>query len=160
VKIVVAGASPLIVIARSGLLFVLTGLADAVVVPQTVYDECAADVKLPGARAIRSAVEARQIEVRPDAPIDDLAPELDVGERAAIALAFALQCPILIDERLGREVARRRGLTVVGSAGLLVEAKRRGLIPAVAPVLEEWARCGYYLGAALVRKVLRLADEA
>ena len=85
---------------------------------------------------------------------------LDAGERAAIHLARALQCPVLMDERRGRQAARRRGLIVIGSAGLLLNAKERGPIPAVAPTLERWRRSGYFLSETLVKAVLEQAGEA
>jgi len=74
-------------------------------------------------------------------------------------LALALQCPVLMDERLGREVARRKGFTEMGRAGLLLVAKRQGLIPAIAPILDQWRRSGYFLSSDLVRTLLKRAGE-
>jgi len=132
VKLIVCDASPLIVIAKTGLIPVLNRMADEVIVPKTVHSEATIDLTLPGGEAIR----------------------------AAIHLAHALQCPVLMDERRGRRAARRRGLTVIGSAGLLLQAKERGLIPALAPILERWRQSGYFLSATLVKEVLERAGEA
>lgn len=164
-KLIVSDASPLIVIAKSGLLPVLTALVEEVVIPETVYAECTVEISLPGARAVRTAVETGQILVRPDAkaPSDDPGDELaglDAGELAAIHMATALECPVLMDERLGRQVAKRRGITVIGSAGLLLAAKKRGLVPAVAPILDQWRQSGYFLSASVVKAVLDRAGEA
>ena len=63
-KLIVSDASPLIVIAKSGLLPVLTALVEEVVIPETVYAECTVEISLPGARAVRAAVEAGQIASR------------------------------------------------------------------------------------------------
>jgi predicted nucleic acid-binding protein len=63
------------------------------------------------------------------------------------------------DERLGRRVASGQGLVVIGSAGLLLAAKGRTLIPAVRPVLEAWAGWGYFLSAELKAAVLARAGE-
>jgi len=164
VKLIVCDASPLIVIAKTGLIPVLKGTAEEVIVPETVYAETTIDLTLPGAEAIRVAVEAGHIQVRPDVARPDTDPDeelsgLDAGERAAIRLARALQCPVLMDECRGRQAARRGGLSVIGSAGLLLNAKERGLIPALAPVLERWRRSGYFLSATLVKAVLEQAGE-
>ena len=99
-KLIVSDASPLIVVAKSGLLPVLTALVEEVVIPETVYAECTVEISLPGARAVRAAVETGQIHVRPDAkgPSDDPGNELaglDAGELAAIHMATALECPRL-----------------------------------------------------------------
>lgn len=50
---------------------------------------------------------------------------LDRGERAAIALALAKGCPLIIEERLGRRLATEVGLPIIGAAGLVLEACRR-----------------------------------
>lgn len=158
-------ASPLIVMAKSGLIPVLNGVAEDVIIPQTVYAECTVEASLPGAQAVRAAAEAGHIHLRPDATGPGEGPGaelsgLDAGELAAIHLAAALQCPVLIDERLGRQAARARGLTVIGSAGLLLAAKQRGLIPAVAPILSQWRQSGYFLSVGMIEAVLKRAGEA
>jgi len=165
VKLIVCDASPLIVIARSGLIAVLKGTAENVMVPETVFAAATIDLALPGAEAIRVAVEAGHIQVRPDVARPDTDPDeelsgLDAGERAAIHLACALQCPVLMDERRGRQAARRRGLSVIGGAGLRLNARERGLIPALGPILERWRQSGYFLSATLVKAVLEQAGEA
>jgi hypothetical protein len=164
-RLIVSDASPLIVIAKSGLIPVLNGMVEEVIIPETVYGECTFDPALPGAKAVRAAVEAGHIHVRPDVipagdDPKDRASGLDVGELAAIRLALALRCPVLMDERLGRQVARRQALTVIGSAGLLLGAKQCGLISAVAPILDQWRQSGYFLSTAVVQAVLERAGEA
>jgi hypothetical protein len=52
----------------------------------------------------------------------------------AISLAIELSEPIFMGERLGRQVAAAHGLAVIGSAGILIAAKRKGLIAEVQPV--------------------------
>jgi predicted nucleic acid-binding protein len=85
---------------------------------------------------------------------------LDAGESAAIVLAEQMNCRFLfIDERRGREIARRRGIPAVGLAGVLLAAKRSGLLETVVPALADLSRQGYRLPDALVDEVLRLADE-
>ncbi len=161
----VCDASPLIVLAKSGLIPVLTRLSGQIIVPQTVLAECTVEMEMPGAQAVHAAVKSGQIEERPDIPWPRNIPgedhaRLDAGELAAIRLAAALQCPVLMDERLGRQAAKRSGVTVIGSAGLLLVAKGRGLIPAVAPILDEWRGSGYFLSASLVEAILERAGEA
>lgn len=142
----------------------LNRLIVEVIVPQTVYDECTSDITMPGARAVKAAVAIGQIQVRPDvARLDsdslDERSALDAGELAAIDMALTLHCPVLIDERLGRQAAQRRGVTVIGSAGLLLVAKQRGLISAVEPILDQWRQSGYFLSDGVLRAVLERAGE-
>lgn len=102
----------------------------------------------PGSRVLSAALA--QDVIQPWALSQDGASELvrrclvlDAGEVSAILLAEQTDCRfVLIDERRGREIARRRGLLVVGLAGVLLAAKRAGLLESVAPVLAERSRLG------------------
>jgi predicted nucleic acid-binding protein len=162
VKVIVADSSPLIVFARSELLPMLRQIVGEIVVPQTVYEECTGDMSKPGAQIIAEAHHAGLLTVHPDALIQALPanmPMLDRGEIAAISLAIELAEPILMDERLGRQAAAAHGLAVIGSAGILLAAKRKGLIAAVHPVLLAWQHFGYFLSPALIAIVFDRAGE-
>lgn len=74
---------------------------------------------------------------------------LEAGEQQAIALAIARNSILVIDERLGRKAARGLGLTITGSVGILLEAKKRGYLPAVIPLLEAARQQGYWLSGEL-----------
>ena len=158
-RMIIADASPLIMLARSGLTDVLRLLAGKVIVPEAVWNECVSGGSRPGATAILSARHAGHIEVRADAVLNDPLPALGLGEVCAIALAIELGCPVLMDERLGRRVASLHGVRVIGSAAILIAAKERGLILAVKPVLADWRAAGYFLSEALLRVVLQRAGE-
>ena len=57
---------------------------------------------------------------------------------------------LLIDERLGRQAATQLGLEVTGQLGILAEAKKRGIIPACAPLLDNMiGRAGFWIGERL-----------
>ncbi len=59
----------------------------------------------------------------------------------------------------GRKVARNLELSVLGTAGLLLLAKRQGFVENVSVLIEEMRRQGYWLSDALVAQVRRLAGE-
>jgi predicted nucleic acid-binding protein len=62
-------------------------------------------------------------------PQVDFLPRLDLGERAAIALAERLRARlILMDDRAGVTAAAARNLPAVGTLGVLFRAADRGLI--------------------------------
>jgi predicted nucleic acid-binding protein len=165
-QVVVADAGPLIALARIDRLSLLASLYESVQVPETVLVELCVDSGRPGARVLSAALARGVIQPQALAPGSEaelarLCLSLDAGEASAILLAEQTDCRfLLIDERRGRDVARRRGLPVVGLAGVLLAAKRSGLLESVGPVLADLSRQGYRLADALVAEVLRLAGEA
>jgi predicted nucleic acid-binding protein len=87
----------------------------------------------------------------------------DLGPGEAEAIALALTAPgslLILDDALGRRIARLNGLTCTGTLGVLIKAKERGLLPQVSPVIEELRRTTIYLTPALIKNVLEEAGEA
>jgi hypothetical protein len=86
--------------------------------------------------------------------------DLDKGEAAVIALAEEMQATkLLIDEKIGRSYAKLRGFTCVGTLGILIKAKQKGLISEVKPLLKEMQKNGIWLHENLVQQILSLANE-
>ncbi|MCC6856294.1 MAG: DUF3368 domain-containing protein [Microbacteriaceae bacterium] len=157
---IVADAGPLIAFGRVERIALLQQVLGEVLVPHTVIAECVVDPEKPGAREITEAIRAKllvKVGDPPPAPVPF--PVLGPGESAAIRLALKLDIPVLIDERLGRKITTNLGLTVVGSGGVLLSAKRRGLIDTVKPTLDTLAASGYHFSDALRRAILSRAGE-
>jgi uncharacterized protein len=161
VKLLVADAGPLIIMARSRCVELLTQVAGEVMVTQTVYAECVAHAK-PGAAALKLSVRKGLIRLIPDAPLPEAMAQasLDPGERSVIAAALAISCAVLIDDRKAREVAKRQGLAVIGSAGVLLKCKETGLVAQIRPILDQWRSFGYFVSDDLLKRVLELAGES
>ena len=82
------------------------------------------------------------------------------GEAEVISVALELESAIvLIDERVARTYARSRGLPVLGTIGVVLDAKRRGLIERATPLLDELRRSGFWLDDATYRRARELASE-
>lgn len=89
-------------------------------------------------------------EVR-DSRLAELLKELvDDGEAEAITLALEGVDVLPIDERDGRDLAKRLGLQVMGMLAVIAIAKYRGLIPEVKPIVDRLMERGYWVS----RKVL------
>ncbi|HET7768871.1 MAG TPA: DUF3368 domain-containing protein [Chloroflexota bacterium] len=153
---VVSDTTPLIKLAGVGLLDLLPQLYGEVEIPEAVRDEYRA-----GARPADPRLEALSwLRVRAVVPEPELAAILGLGEAAAITLASGRDARVvLLDERVGRRLARGRELPVVGTLAVLVRAKRQGLIPAVGLVVDKMVDQGRRIGGALRTQVLREAGE-
>jgi uncharacterized protein len=162
VGMIVADAGPLIALAKIEQLPLLKVLFSEVRIPQTVFNETCADTTRADANAIRTFANAHATlhADREDALSKQLQMELDAGEAQAIALAQSLRCTLLIDDLLGRAVARRRGVPIVGVIGMLLQAKRMGHLTHVRPLLEALNAAQYRISTALFNEAIRLAGEA
>ena len=100
------------------------------------------------------------IVVSNTSPILNLS-ELDPGESEAIVLALDTQADLLLlDERKARAVAARLGVRFIGLLGVLLEAKRRGHILSVKPLLDSLiVKAGFWLGSQVYSRALREAGE-
>ena len=96
-----------------------------------------------------------------DPHLEHVTVDLDQGEKEAVLLAASLQeyVVLLMDDQAGRTVASELKLHVLGTVGLLLLAKRRGLVERMTPLMDEIRRQGYWLSDALVERVRRLAQE-
>ena len=163
--VVIADASLLIALAKIEALALLQALFARILIPQAVAEECTKHDSYPGAKLINQAIQAEKIIVN---DIEDssrsrelLATEsrLGAGEAQAILLAIEKQSLLLIDEKLGRNFARYHKVKVIGTAGVLLVAKQRELIPEVKALLEKLKQSGYRLSHSLINQVLDLAGE-
>jgi predicted nucleic acid-binding protein len=132
---VVCNAGPLMVLAKLNLLHLLKELYSRVRYTRSVYDEAVLDgVRQGHEDAGALLIFLDQMGWSPEASLLGIPAELeeaklDRGERDTLALALASRATlVLMDEAVGRQAARERGLAVRGSLGALVEAHRRGLI--------------------------------
>ena len=87
---------------------------------------------------------------------------MQAGEIAALSLAVEVRADaVLMDETAGRHAAVSLGLRPVGLLGLLLEAKQRSLIPALAPLLDRLEKeAQFWISAPLRASVLTDAGEA
>lgn len=161
-ELVVADASTLIGLASAEAFELLDELFGQIVVSEAVRDEVLAGGDRPGARELSGAIRSGTIKVLPVKPIAALAASLDVGEASTLTLGIehAGLSLVLMDEMIGRSYARAHGLNVTGLVGVLLAAKREGLVSGVRPFLERLKKCNFRLSDELVRSVIQEAGES
>jgi uncharacterized protein len=159
--ILVLDASPLITLARIGSLEILCRLADQIVIPEAVYAECVtrASDRFGSANIARADWIVRKQVEHPD-HVMRLRSRLGLGEAEAIVLAQEIRADaVVLDDATARQVADQEGCRVVGLLGLLVDGKRRGLPPAVKPLVDAMRTAGFFIGDQLYAAVLGQAGE-
>ena len=159
---IVSNTSPIINLACIGRLDWLPMLYGEIVIPPAVFHEITvAAPNSPGAVEVRTAAWIRQYSVNNPPLVASLLLELDPGEAEAIACALEVKAKLLlIDERRGRLVAHRLGLSVTGLMGVLLLARKRGLTDSIRPSLDDLRRvAGFWISDALYRRVLEEAGE-
>jgi predicted nucleic acid-binding protein len=143
---IVADTGPIIAFARLGRLALLHDVVEVLLIPDAVYEELVGRGHgRPGAAEVAQGDWIHRRTIAESTTVAQLPPVLHRGEREAIILAEELNAPLLIDEQRGRETAMARGLAVLGSLRILGEAKRRGFIAAVRPLIEELLAIGYWI---------------
>lgn len=125
----VSDTSPLRYLVVIGLQDLLREVVGEIVIPHAV----ASELSHPSApEPVRQWLAARppwlSVAVS-SVPDVELSGHLDPGEAEAITLAAETGADfLLIDERLGRRIAAKRGIVVIGALGVLAEAFRLGLL--------------------------------
>lgn len=85
---------------------------------------------------------------------------VDKGEASAIALAIELDdCLLIIDDLKGRKFAHQLGLTIIGTIGVIVDAKLAGIIRSVKPILSKIKSTNFRITEKLELLILKRAGE-
>ncbi len=157
---VICNTSPLQYLHQIGHLHLLPQLTGSVIVPNAVCDELRA--------GLLQGIELPEVNTLPwihrkdpvSAPALPLAADLGPGESAVLALA--LETPgssVILDDALGRRAAELLGIPFTGTLGLLLSAKEKNLIPAVAPILDRLSELRFRVATSTRSAVLQLAGE-
>jgi uncharacterized protein len=164
--IVISDTSPITNLAAIGQLDLLRQLYTTIVIPIAVYNEMVGVGKLvPGAVEVQTLSWIQTQTVANAQSVIDVQVnqgEIDLGEAEAIILALELKADLLLmDERRGRALAVNYGLSVTGLLGVLLQAKRNGLIPFVKPLLDQLIKdAAFRVSSQLYATVLQTAGES
>ena len=152
--IIVSDTSPLTALLTIGEEEILQRLFGEVVIPKAVLNELLLNHSILPDWLITKAVTDEK-EVRRFAIL------LDAGEAEAIELAKELHADrLLMDERKGRRIAIQEGIPVIGLLGVIILAKKKGLIPSVGILLGRLeSEAGFYLSSDLKAEALRTIGE-
>lgn len=156
--IVFCNTTPLIALSSIGKLDLLPCLFDRVYVVSEVIEECAAG----GPIVVPELDELEWIEVinSEQCVANHFLLELDKGEKYTLNMALKMSADMVImDEKIGRNIAEYLGLTVIGTLGILLNAKRRGLIISFSDCVSSMTKQGLRYHPALIEKLILKAGE-
>ena len=151
--LVVCNSSPLIALDQIGRLDLLEQLIGRILVPPAVEMETSPMLELPSWVTVQTPTQPLSARV--------LSASLGSGESGAISLALEISADrLIIDDRPARRLAQGLGLSVIGTLGILLAARRHGYLELVKPALDELQRHHFRMTPELQRKVLHDAGEA
>jgi uncharacterized protein len=159
---IVSNTSPITNLAGIGKLNLLHQLYGTITIPQAVYNEMAGLSRtVPGTLEVQTLPWIVTQSVTDPNQVAALRAVLDQGEAEAIALALELNAELLIiDERPGRAIARRYDINITGILGVLLEAKRQGLLVAVKPLMDQLINeVEFWISRPVYETVLQAANE-
>jgi len=160
IKRVVINASPLIILFRSRLDRLLPGLFDEIYITEAVWSEVTRGEHMDAAvPSLTNAEWAKKVRVPVISP-RVAAWDLGIGESEV--LSFAMEHPkfrAMVDDKAARRCAKTLEIQTLGTGGMLVIAKRRGLIKSVAGALDNLQEAGLWLSDDLVNLFLKEAGE-
>ena len=153
---VVSNSSPLIALAKIGKLDIIKY---NVVIPKAVFDE----ITRPNKEYTKEFYKwgrDKTLEVKNKKAVEYLALIIDRGEAEAIVLSEELNADaVLIDDLKARRIAQLRGLHTIGTIGILLDAKEKGIIGELKPLLDMLIKKKIRVSKELYDYALELANE-
>ena len=160
--LVVSNSSVLINLAIIGPLEILKRKFSEIMVPRAVWQEVVVEgMGKPGAKEVDESAWIKVKDINEKLLVTSLSQHLDDGESEAIALALEIGANlVLLDERDARETAEAFGLELLGTIGILIWAKKEGLIPNLKAKLDRLMNIAkFWVSRELYKRVLAEAGE-
>ena len=145
---VVSNTTPIITLLKISEFELLQKLFGKIIIPTGVYEEIEAgkskkfylDLKNIDWIEIRNVKETRELLI-----------DLDKGEAETILLAKEINANyVIIDEKLGRKYANYFDLKVIGTLGILKEAKKRDLIKDLKEIVNKMKENNIWLSKKII----------
>lgn len=156
----VINASPVILLAKAEVIQFLPRLCDELVIPSGVVTEVSVGER--GDLGRKWLAEAGACFVKHALPLANELKTAEMGRGEAEVISWALAqrgFKTVLDDRRGRMWAQKLSLPLIGSLGVIVLMKQRGLISAAKPALEKILAAGGYVSRASIQAALEKAGE-
>lgn len=159
-KPAISNTTPLYYMYNIGLFEILQKRYGEIIIPEAVVEELQKgkefNLSIPEVKKI-DWIKIKKVKV-PN--YIKMIPDLGKGEAEVIALASEYDNPILLlDDAIGREIALLQRCNITGTLGIIIKAKKIGLLKSVRPHFEKLKAAGFYISEKLYNDILNLANE-
>ncbi len=157
---VVSNSTPLIALSRINELELLHTIFGTIIIPGAVYDEVVLEgAGRPGVKEVANASWIIKRKVKNLLAVSMLQMDLDRGEAEAVVLAKELEADyLLVDEKKARRIARGSKVRIIGTAGILGLAEKKGLITNLYDVFDKLEINGFRFTDEVKKKVQEGSD--
>lgn len=160
IKTLVVNASPIISLFKADLAFILPAVSSDIMVPGPVWREITISGHSdPAARGLQACSWAKQLDV------DEVEPQiadwdLGAGEESVLSHVYKnRESHAVLDDAHARRCAYSLGISVIGTGGLLLIAKKKQVISSVREGLSSLKDAGLFIAPALEQMLLNIAGE-
>ena len=158
-SLAIVNTSPLLYLHQVGQLEILPQLYSQIIAPTAVEQELAvgkaSSIDVPEL----SHLDWLQIRAVSPAAVPNV---IDLGRGEAEVIASGLDSPdslLILDDQLGRKIAKFYQLRYTGTLGVLIKAKHSGHLKAISPVITNLKNKGMWLSEEIITTALKLAGE-
>lgn len=156
---VVSNTTPIISLLKLSKLDILKQLYTEISVPKAVFQEVEAGKNKEFYQDLSKIGWINIIEIQDTQAVKYFL-DLDSGEAEAIVLATESNADLIIlDEKLGRFHAKHADLKVTGTIGILIKAKKQGLVKELRPLLNELTSKNVWISERLIKEILIQVGE-
>jgi predicted nucleic acid-binding protein len=159
--IVISDTTAISNLIQIGALNLLKDIYNEIIIPTAVYNELLVldSNELPVRKQLNQDWFKIETVIK-DSTFLSLSVELDIGEVEAITLAIQKKADyLLIDEKEGRKIAVEKELKIIGTLGILIEAKRQKLIESVKTKMDDLMNIGFWINPKLYNKVIEIEQK-
>jgi len=158
---IIVNSTPIIALSSIDNLHLLKELYKTVIIPCAVKDEIEAKSKSKAHNQLEMSLDWIHVnEINNIAQKKTFRTQLHDGEVEVIILGQELFADLLIiDDYNAREYAKYLGFKVVGTIGILLLAKSKGIIHAIKPLMDKLIVNGIYISSRLYSEIMMIADE-
>ncbi|OQA17919.1 MAG: hypothetical protein BWY64_01806 [bacterium ADurb.Bin363] len=158
-EVVVSNSTVIIALSSINYLYILKEVYKEIIISSEVFNELSRGQDRPGSN-IKEIDWINVCSISDERLKDYLSYHLHRGEAETIALAEEKKAfLVLLDDYWGRKIAELRKLRITGTMGIIVKAKKEGIIKEVKPLLIELIYKGFWISDNLYNSILQKSDE-